>query len=78
MDKNQKEARRVAEGGEADQRSQRSLDKKQAVRSQIEGPAAYAPQPDEPHSKKEEGEGGAGKPKTSPLEPEKQGGIGGP
>ncbi len=54
------EARRVVEGGEADRRSQERgivhdqrgqeqlADKNRALKSQQEGPAAYAPQQDEP------------------------------
>jgi len=50
--------------------------------SQMEGPAAYAPHEEgekkglKPTDKKNQG--GAGGPQTSNLEPEKQGGIGGP
>lgn len=45
-----KEARRVAEGGQADRRSQQ---KEQSEKSQKEGPAAYAPLTDELSSEDE-------------------------
>jgi hypothetical protein len=47
---NETAARRGVEGGEADRRSQSKLDEKRAEKSQNEGPAAYAPHPDEPSS----------------------------
>jgi hypothetical protein len=50
--------------------------------SQMEGPAAYAPHGEgekkDIKSTDKQKQGGAGRPQTSKLEAEKQGGIGGP
>jgi hypothetical protein len=54
--------------------------KSELRQSAMEGPAAYAPHDkDEKKAMKPANkQGGAGDPKASKLEPEKQGGIGGP
>jgi hypothetical protein len=67
----EKEARRVVEGGEADQNAQREGDNRTSDKTI--GQIKYADKLEEKKSP-----GGAGNPQTSKMEPEKQGGIGGP
>jgi hypothetical protein len=54
--------------------------KSEQRQSAMEGPAAYAPhdKDEKKTTKPANKQGGAGEPKASKLEPEKQGGIGGP
>ena len=73
------EARRVVEGGEADRRSQHQDKNAQSGQQgdnrtpdKIIGQVKYAAGRDKKN------DGGADKPQTTDLEPEKQGGIGGP
>ena len=68
-----KEATRVAEGGGADQSSRKPGDNR--TPDKIIGQVKYADNEGGSERKKQ---GGAGDPQTSPMEPEKQGGIGGP
>ena len=74
MDQKQIEkARRVAEGGNGDQSSREPGDNR--TPDKTIGQVKYADNKGGSERKKQ---GGAGAPQISPMEPEKQGGIGGP